>query len=154
MNSMTDVRNRHEDVVGLLPHTGVARFLSSIVSVTPSAIHATGAIPAAHPLAVDGAAPALLAIELGAQAAAAFEAIGRQASPGHDRRPQTGTLVRIRDAQFGRASVPVEAPIHITAERAGASGPLAIYRLSATFDGATILTAVISTHAGQIRSAS
>jgi predicted hotdog family 3-hydroxylacyl-ACP dehydratase len=142
------------DVTTLIPHTGVARFLSSIVSVTPSAIHATGAIPTAHPLAVDGAAPALLAIELGAQAAAAFEAMARQSSPGHDQGPQTGTLVRIRDAHFSRASVPVDAPIHVTAERAGASGPLAMYRLSATFNGETILTAVISTHGGQIRSAS
>ena len=151
---MTDVRPHREDVASLIPHTGVARFLSGIVSVTPFAIHATGAIPAGHPLAVDGAAPAFLAIELGAQAAAALEAISRRASSDDDHGPQAGTLVRIREAQFGRASVPVNAAIHITAERAGAAPPLSMYRLSATLNGATILTAVISTHAGPVRSAS
>jgi predicted hotdog family 3-hydroxylacyl-ACP dehydratase len=140
-------------IADLIPHRGVARFLSSIESVTSSAIHATGAIPAAHPLAAGDAAPTLLAIELGAQAAAALEALTRQADPGNDPRPRTGTLVRIRDAQFGCASVPVEAPIHVTVERAGAAPPLAMYRLLATVNDATILTAVISTHEGQPRSA-
>ena len=151
---MTDVRHQREDVAGLIPHTGVARFLSAIVSVTASAIHATGTIPARHPLVVDGAAPAFLAIELGAQAAAALEAIAHVGSRDDAPQPQTGTLVRIREAQFSRASVPVDAPIHITAERAGAALPLAMYRLSATLDGAPILTALISTHAAPNRSAS
>ena len=142
------------DIAGLIPHTGVARLLSAVVSVTPQGIHATGAIPARHPLAVDGAAPALLTIELGAQAAAALEAIARRTSAGDTPGPLTGTLVRVRDARFGCASVPVDAAIHITAERTGAAPPLAMYRLIATLDGATILTALISTHAGPIRSAS
>jgi predicted hotdog family 3-hydroxylacyl-ACP dehydratase len=149
---MTDERDISHDVAGLVPHTGVARFLTDIVSVSPKAIEAMGAIPAGHALARHGAVPVFLAIELGAQAAAALEAIGRATEPGATTGPRMGSLVRIREARFDRPSMPVNTPIRISAELVGAAPPLAVYRLSAALGEHVVLTAVISTHAGPARS--
>ena len=137
------------DVGVLVPHSGVARLITSVTSVSSTSIHAIGAIPNGHPLVVDGAAPALLVIELGAQVAAAMEAIGRRTASGRDESARVGSLVRIREAQFSRTSVPAGAPIVVTAEVLGSAPPLAIYAIRATMDDVEIGRGVISTHAGQ-----
>ncbi len=136
-------------VADLVPHTGVARLITHIVSASATSIDAAGAIPSRHPLVTNAGAPALLAIELGAQTAAAMEALARRAASGHAA-AQTGSLVRVREARFHRAWLPVDTPIQVVAELIGAAPPLAIYRIVATLDGAPVLEAVISTHAGAI----
>jgi len=146
---MKDVRDiSSHDVATLVPHTSVARFLTGILSMTPNAIAATGAIPLGHALVSHGRAPVFLAIELGAQAAAAFEAITRAQRPDAVAGPRVGSLVRIREAHFHQASVPADTEISVAAELMGAAPPLAIYRLTATIEDTVVLTAVISTHAG------
>lgn len=137
------------DVGALVPHSGVARLITSVSSVSTTSIHAVGMIPAGHPLVVDGAAPALLIIELAAQAAAAMEAIGRRMASGRDESARAGSLVRIREAQFSRASVPAGAPIAVTADVVGSAPPLAIYSVRATMNDVEVVRGVISTHAGQ-----
>src|SRR4249919_2252822 len=71
---------RTESVEALLPHTGTARLLTDVVRAEPRFIVATGRIPAAHPLAVGNLAPCFLGLEMGAQAAAALEALLQSAS--------------------------------------------------------------------------
>jgi predicted hotdog family 3-hydroxylacyl-ACP dehydratase len=144
------------NIADCLPHTGVARLLTRIISISPGEpappvrIEAVGTIPAAHPLVSVGRAPALLAIEFGAQAAALMEAIGRLEKSGIDAGPRLGSLVRVRDAQFAYVSLPVDTPIHVAAELVGSAPPLAIYRIQITLNGNVAAAAVISTHAGAI----
>ena len=144
------MRKDWPDIADLVPHSGVARLLTHVVSCSSTEIHAAGAIPARHPLVIDGEAPPFMAIELGAQAAAAMEAIGRRAGSDGDARPQPGSVVRVREARFECTSFPVETPIHVTAELLGSAHPLAIYRIRATLNGATVVRAVISTRMGPI----
>ena len=131
----------------LVPHRGHARFISRVVSASETRIDAIGMIPAGHPLVTGGVAPACLALELGAQAAAALEAIHRQSSSPADP-PKAGSLVRIREARFNRPSLPVNTPIEITADLIGSAPPLAIYSIRATIDRASLVQGTISTFAG------
>ena len=121
--------------------------LDAVVRAEPGMIEAIGSVPVAHPLVADGRAPVFLAIELGAQAAAALEALDRPAAGGQPR-VTTGTIVRIREAHFARDTVPAGSPLHVTARLQGAAPPLAIYRISAMQDDAIVVEAVISTYSG------
>jgi predicted hotdog family 3-hydroxylacyl-ACP dehydratase len=141
------VTTRLADAAHLLPHRGVARLLTDVVRCDAGEIHARGRVPAAHPLASGAEVPALVAIELGAQAAAAMEALARTAS-GARTEPRTGSLVRVREARFEREALPVDTTIDVTARLDAAAGPLAIYDVTATLAGTTVMRATISTHAG------
>lgn len=121
--------------------------LTLVVASAPDVVELTGVIPIRHPLAIDGMAPALLAIELGAQAAAAMEALNRPVASEGQARPQVGNLVRVHEARFECALLPVDTPIRVTARLEGAVPPLAIYRIATTLDGAAVVQAVISTYA-------
>jgi predicted hotdog family 3-hydroxylacyl-ACP dehydratase len=146
---MMPTSSQWPDVGVLVPHSGVARLITSVSSFSATSIKATGAISPEHPLVVDGAAPALLVIELAAQAAAAMEAIGRRTESGRDESARAGSLVRIREAQFSRTLVPAGASIVVTADVLGSAPPLAIYAIRATMNDVEVGRGVISTHAGQ-----
>ena len=93
----------------MLPHTRTARLLTAIVRTGEDFVEATCEVPAAHPLANAGRAPCFLGIEMGAQAAAAMEALGRSAATG-DSVPRTGFLVRVHEAHFAKSELPLETP--------------------------------------------
>lgn len=129
----------------LLPHTGLARLLRTIRESDASSIDATGEIPAAHPLVRDGRAPAFLAIELGAQAAAAMSALAGQGEGGSG--PIRGRLVRVTVARFLQATLPVDTSLDVTARLVASAAPLAIYDVDVACAGAPQVTATISTYA-------
>ena len=130
-----------------LPHTSTARLLTNVVRSGAGFIEATGRVPAAHPLVAGGRAPCFLGLELGAQAAAALEALERAAVTG-DRAPRIGQLVRVREAAFLEPDLPVDTQLSVTAILDGAAPPLAIYRIRVSVAGLEYLRAVLSTHAG------
>lgn len=144
---MLPVRDSDTAVAGLLPHSGAARLLTRVVRNDSGLIEATGLIQASHPLVTAGRAPCFLGLELGAQAAAAQEALTRAAAKGQAS-AQIGQLARIREADFFRADLPIDTPIQVSARLEGAAPPLAIYRVSVSVEGVEHLRAVISTHAG------
>jgi predicted hotdog family 3-hydroxylacyl-ACP dehydratase len=129
----------------LLPHTGTARLVTAVLRCDEASVAAVGEILAAHPLVRDGQAPAFLAIELGAQAAAVMEAMTRRES--HETGPVHGRLVRVRDAQFVRDTLPVDTPLDVTAHVLAKAAPLAVYRISVRLDGVERVTATLSTYA-------
>jgi predicted hotdog family 3-hydroxylacyl-ACP dehydratase len=129
----------------LLPHRGTARLLTDVVRWGEDFIEATGMVPAAHPLASADAAPCFLGLELGAQAAAALEALGRAASTG-DQVPRAGFLVRVHEAAFLVSDLPLATPLLVVAQLEGAAPPLAIYRVSVALDGTECLRARLSTY--------
>lgn len=115
-------------VAAVLPHTGPSRLLDSVVVLGPGQVAGHGRVPAAHAAARAGRVPALLAIELAAQAAAhvpqarhAEDEAGREG----DREPRLGYLVRLREVRFARAEIEVEAPLVAHLDLAGRTGPLA-----------------------------
>jgi predicted hotdog family 3-hydroxylacyl-ACP dehydratase len=118
-------------VADLVPHAPPARLLTEVLAGGAGGILCAGSIPADHPLAAGGEAPGFLAIELGAQAAAAFEALARP--PG--RRPRIGYLVGVRDAHLP-ARLPTGRTLRVTAVPAGAAAALAIYEMQVAEEGA------------------
>jgi len=137
----------HELGVGLLPHTGAARLLTAIVRSGPGFLEAIGKVGAEHPLASGGRVPSFLGLELGAQAAAAMEALHRLGATGESAR-RSGYLVRVREATFTVPDLPVDTPLNVTARLEAAASPLAIHRISVSLEGAGCLTAVIGTFSG------
>ena len=129
----------------LLPHRGTARLLTEIVRWRRDFVEAIGEVSAAHPLASAEGAPSFLGLELGAQAAAALEALERSASTG-DRAPTTGYLVRVHEATFLMPDLPIETPLYVTAQLEGAAPPLAIYRITIAVDGMEFVRARLSTY--------
>jgi predicted hotdog family 3-hydroxylacyl-ACP dehydratase len=131
----------------LLAHGGVARLLTEVLRSSPDFVEAVGRVPVAHPLVTAGRAPSLLGLELGAQAAAALEALQGVAA-GASGRPRVGYLVRVREASFLRADLPVDAPLGVTARLSGAAGALASYRIAVDFEGVEALRATLSVYKG------
>lgn len=129
----------------LLPHSGTARLLTEIVRSGRDFVEAICQVPAAHPLASGGRAPCFLGLELGAQAAAALEALERGTATG-DSAPRIGYLVRVREATFLMPDLPIETPLFVVAHLEGAAPPLAIYRISVGVDGIEFLQATLSTY--------
>jgi predicted hotdog family 3-hydroxylacyl-ACP dehydratase len=129
----------------LLPHRGTARLLTAVVRSSRDVVEAVCEVPADHPLATAGRAPALLGIEMGAQAAAALEALGRRSQP-EASGARIGYLVRVRDAVFLVADLPVATPLVVTAVLEGAAPPLAIYRISVGDGREEFVRATLSTY--------
>lgn len=131
----------------LLPHSGAARLLTNVVRSGRNFIEAICQVPAAHPLVTSGRAPAFLGLELGAQAAAALEAIERGVATGSSV-PRVGYLVRVREANFLMPDLPIETALVVTALLEGAAPPLAVYRISVGTGGVEYLRATLSTYSG------
>jgi len=146
MPPVTESRVRAADL--LLPHTGTARLLTSIVRSEPGFVEATARVPAAHPLAIGGRVPCFVGLEIGAQAAAAMEVLERGVDTG-DRTPRPGYLVGVRTAEFFKPDLPVDTLLVVTASLEGAAPPLAIYRVAIAVAGVEFLAATLSTHTGK-----
>lgn len=134
-------------VAELLPHTGTARLLTDIVRHGPGFIEARGRVPTTHPLVTAGRAPCFLGLELGAQAAAALEALLRKTADG-SAHARIGYLARIREAEFLRPDFPAGSTLAVSAHLEGEAGPLAIYQVRVSTDGVDLLHAILSTHRG------
>jgi len=132
----------------LLPHSGTARLLTAVARSGRDFIEAICQVPAAHPLVTSGRAPGFLGLELGAQAAAALEAIDRRGASG-DSAPRIGYLVRVREAVFLMPDLPIETPLVVTAHLEGAAPPLAVYRITVGAGGVEFLRATLSTYSGK-----
>jgi predicted hotdog family 3-hydroxylacyl-ACP dehydratase len=130
---------------GLIPHRGPALLVHTIVETGPDAAVCRGRIPAESAFVTDGRAPAVLAIELAAQAAAVQQAMAARtagvAKPGY--------LVGVRDAALQVDDVRSDVTLVATVRRVARAGPLATYEVSVTGPGGEqVLTATLSTHAG------
>lgn len=134
-------------VESLLPHGGSALLLTNVLRFGPDFLEGEGHLPAIHPLVAGEVAPCFLALELGAQAAAALEALLRRERSA-DASPRIGHLVRIREAELLRATIPAGPTLRVSARLEGAAGPLAIYRIVVGIGQVDYLRAVLSTHGG------
>lgn len=142
---MSSIRDRRRLLdSGLVPHTGMARLLTEIVLDGPGFIEAIGVIPARYPLMTPSGAPCFLGLELGAQAAAALEALTRLAEDEDGAR--IGYLVRIREAEFLKPTLPADTPLCVTARLERSVRPLGIHRVCVRVGRVDFLRAVLGTY--------
>ena len=112
--------------------------IRGVIEAEAERIVCAAEIPHDHPLAVDGHAPAFLAVEAAAQGAAVLEALARTADPA----PRIGYLVGIREARLTGPPLPVGRPFQVVARLAGSAPPLSIYEIA----GGGAMTGTISTY--------
>jgi len=131
---------------GLIPHRGAARLVQTILDDRRTDVLVCGGrIPPDSAFAVGGRAPAVIVLELAAQAAAVQQALAGPA--GAAARP--GYLVAVRAATVWADVVAANVPLVATVRRTGQAGPLATYDVTVNGPGGQeILTATLSTHAG------
>ena len=119
--------------------------MEAILEAGPDHATCRGRIPAGSAFATSGGTPAVIAIELAAQTAAVQQALAAPTGTA----PRPGYLVGVRDASLGADFLPAGVALVATVRRVAMAGPLATYEASVTgADGAEILTAILSTHAG------
>jgi 3-hydroxyacyl-[acyl-carrier-protein] dehydratase len=111
----------------LLPHAPPARLIRGVIEAEAERIVCAAEVPPDHPLAAEGHAPAFLAVEAAAQAAAVLEALARKEDPA----PRIGYLVGVREARFTTLPLPVERPFQVSARLSGSAPPLSIYEITA-----------------------
>ncbi len=96
-----------------------------------------------NPFALGGRAPALVAIELAAQAAAAFEALSRRES---DSGPRLGYLVSVRAVRFAVQELPVGEPLVAHVRSAGSAPPLALYDVRVEHQGMEVMSGTLGAY--------
>jgi predicted hotdog family 3-hydroxylacyl-ACP dehydratase len=141
---MTALLSGPPPVEALIPHRDPALLVRVVASAAPGEIVCIAVIPGEHPLVEHGRAPCLLGIEAAAQAAAALEALTRP--PDEPPGPRIGYLVGVREAAFHLPDLPAGWPLRVTVRPAGSAPPLAVYEATVEIDGATALTATLSTY--------
>jgi 3-hydroxyacyl-[acyl-carrier-protein] dehydratase len=111
----------------LLPHAPPARLIRGVIEAEAERIVCAAEIPPDHPLAVEGRAPAFLAVEAAAQGAAVLEALARKEDP----TPRIGYLVGIREARLTTVPLRLSRPFQVSARLSGSAPPLSIYEIAA-----------------------
>lgn len=130
----------------LIPHRPPALLVEGVHALTPEGITCWGLVPRESPFAADGGAPSFLGLEMGAQAAALFEALRRRDEASGTGAPRLGYLVGIRDAQLTR-DLPIGRRLRVTARPVGGAGPLGLYEVSVGEDGVEFARGLLSTYA-------
>jgi predicted hotdog family 3-hydroxylacyl-ACP dehydratase len=131
----------------LLPHRPPMCFVTSILAETSDGLTCAARIPAACPLVSAGSAPALAALEMAAQAAAAWEGLQRWRKGG-DAAPRIGYLVALRTVAFFAERFPADRVLSTTVHLEAAAAPLTHYRVDVSLDDIPIVRGTIATFLG------
>jgi predicted hotdog family 3-hydroxylacyl-ACP dehydratase len=131
---------------GLIPQRGPARLVETILEdPRPDVLVCAGRVPEDSAFAVGGRVPAVVVLELAAQATAVQQALAAPTEGAA--RPRY--LVGIRAASLRADDVAAGVRLIATVRRTGHAGPLATYDVTVNGrDGEEILRATLSTHAG------
>lgn len=129
----------------LMPHRPPMRFLAKISHASERGLHGTARIPEECAMVRHGLASPLAAVEAGAQAAAAWEALQRWRRGG-EASPRMGYLVALRDVDFLAVSVPAGRDLSVVIELESATPPLTHYRIDVRLDGAQLVRGTIATY--------
>jgi predicted hotdog family 3-hydroxylacyl-ACP dehydratase len=130
----------------LIPQRGPARLVHTIVEAASGTLTCGGRVPATSAFADGGRAPAVVLVELAAQAAAVQQAL--EATAGGAMR--IGYLVAVRAASLHVAEIGADVPLLASVRRTGRAGPLATYDVAVRdLRGEALLTATLSTHSGE-----
>lgn len=131
----------------LLPHRPPMLLVRELLERGPGRLRCRGQVAADSPLARDGRAPAMLAVELAAQGAALLEALERGDREG-DAAPRRGYLISLQRLELGSPTLPAGEPLDASVVYDGGAGPLARYRIRVRGAGGELYAAgVIGTYA-------
>jgi len=115
-------------IESLIPHRRPARMVDAVLERRGDFIRCQARVAAEHPLVLDGMVPAVLGLEMGAQAAAALSVLlARDDDPGF--RTGMGYLVGVRKARFGSPLLRITSQYWVVARRSGNAGPLALFEI-------------------------
>ncbi|MGQ0578716.1 MAG: ApeI family dehydratase [Betaproteobacteria bacterium] len=131
----------------LLLHRPPMRFVDSILQQSGDALRCRARIPGRCALVSGGRAPAVAAIEGGAQAAAALEALQRWRRQ-HEAAPRLGYLVAMRDVTFFTESIPADRSLLVSVHLEAASPPLTHYRFEVSLEDLPLVRGTIGTFLG------
>lgn len=126
------------DIGGHLPHGAEARFVHDIDRLDAESIVARGAVPAGGRYDRDGRAPAVVAVELAAQAAGVLEA-SRSDGPA-----AVGYIVGLRELELDVDDVPTGQELVAQVDLEGMARPLTVYSVRVTLGGADVLRGKLS----------
>ena len=110
----------------------------------PDVAVCAGRVPADSAFVSEGRVPAVVLLEMAAQATAVLQAL---AAPPSGVSPP-GYLVAIRAARFRVDDVAADALLIATVRRTGQAGPLATFDVTVSRGAEEVVTATLSTHAG------
>jgi predicted hotdog family 3-hydroxylacyl-ACP dehydratase len=127
------------DLDRLLPHRPPMRFITGIEAKGDDGIVCSVRLAERGPFTAEGTAPALVAIEMAAQAAAAFAGLRASGAP----RP--GYLVGARDVRFHRRRIPAGAPCSAAVRMAGGAGDLSTFDFEVLCGGEKVASGTLST---------
>ncbi|MEO8003592.1 MAG: hypothetical protein ABI771_01690 [Betaproteobacteria bacterium] len=139
------IREKFPALDDLMPHRPPMRFLAAISHASERSLHGIARISGASAMAANGLASPLAAVEAGAQAAAAWEAL-RRWRDGGEATPRMGYLVALRNVDFFTAAVPAERDLSVAIELESATPPLTHYRIDVRLDGAPLVRGTIATY--------
>ena len=128
----------------LIPHRGPALLLGAVVEAADDRLVASAAVPYGSAFVAQGLAPPLVALEVAAQAAAAFEALRRRRAGG-DPEPRVGYLVGARGVVL-QTVLPAGLPLQVTIRLEAALPPLSTYLFEVGAGGAVAANGTISTY--------
>lgn len=131
-------------VLDVLPHTSRARLLTRLIERGERSVVVEGVVPPSHPLVEADGAPALVGIEMGAQAVAVLQASSPEAAGAPSAPPVPGVVARVHHADFACAHVPVGVPLRVTATVETAVGALVHARVVVMVDDVACVTASLS----------
>lgn len=144
----------------LLPHGEPMRLVTRVEAEPEDGLACAARVPARSAFVRNGTAPALVAIEMAAQAAAVFEALRRvplrredaprgERGIGNDRAGEPGArlgyLVGARGVRFLSAGIPADDECRVAIRLAGVAGPLSTYRFEVARAGQDVATGAVST---------
>ena len=128
----------------LLPHRGTALFAERVLDASADALRCRGRVPTGSVYARQGRVPALLGIELAAQAIGLHEAYRRAASE-----PDAGVrgyLVAVREAELLQPELAVGAELEAEVRRVSSMASLSHYEITVRCAADLVLRGVISTY--------
>lgn len=104
------------DIGRLLPHGEGMRMIEQVVAVDGQHALVRATVSSSWPMADGRAVPALVLVEVAAQAAGIYIGWHAQAKPASGKSGAKGRLVGVKRARFARASIPLGAMLTIRAE--------------------------------------
>jgi 3-hydroxyacyl-[acyl-carrier-protein] dehydratase len=132
------------DLDDLLPHRPPMRFVEGIETETDGGVVCSVRVPKKSAFTERGSAPALVALEMAAQSAAAFEALVRFRKGG-DAGTRVGYLVGARDVRFARARVPAGVTLFAAVRLSGIAPPLSTYSFDVADASGVVASGTVST---------
>lgn len=130
----------------LIPHRPPMRFVESVLGEAEDGITCLARIPSACPLVTRGIAPAVVALEAAAQAAAVWEALRRTRDDPDEGGARVGYLVSARDVTVHGAAIPAGGDLIATARLTAFAPPLSLYEIQVVSDGSVALRGTIGAY--------